>query len=480
MIANNDLSRVIQLDLGKLPLKWIFAALVLILSLLSLGGESSHASELNKLPWNRTEITNIKNISMDLVNNNFIIKMFVDYIFPISMTQHYMFFHLDIVGSGYTVTMKTNETKSDVYHPVKNNTFVHDSPTFGNFTAKFMRSKTALLEKNYSDIKPRLDYKNTTFSCWEDSYKQRECEFYNFCFKPERLFWFSKHRISFSEPLLKLDKLTTISTKRAPKQLNQFMESQQIDEMVSGNNVIVSFSYYDPLSWRWISEVLAPLAEIVEKCKHIDKIYCIKAPREIIDSNLLSSIGPFSPVLPSDTICLQHATYKVLNNTRTMYSSLKNKIQKEFKDELRKHKLVVLISNETDHYFTNIKAAAQIIANTTQAHVIDVQKTDELEIIKNIFEAEFVVSTIGITSSQSFWLNHGTYVEFIPEGFECNTNCESPCIKGNVKYFRYVVTEKGIKPYQRDETTSCYQYQEKLPKSPLQIPLNNITSLTSN
>ena len=60
-----------------------------------------------------------------------------------------MFFHLDIVGSGYTVTMKTNETKSDVYHPVKNNTFVHDSPTFGNFTAKFMRSKTALLEKNY-------------------------------------------------------------------------------------------------------------------------------------------------------------------------------------------------------------------------------------------------------------------------------------------------------------------------------------------
>ena len=475
-----DLNRVIQIDLGKLPLKWIFAGLVLILSLLSLGGESSHASELNKLPWNRTEITNIKNISMELSNYKFIIKMFVDYIFPISMTQHYMFFHLDIVGSGYTVTMKTNETNKEIYFPVKNNTFIHESPTFGDFTAKFIRSKTVLLEKNYTNIKPQKNYRNTTFSCWEDSHKQRECEIYNFCFKPERFFWFSKHKITFQEPLLKLDKFTTVSTKQAPKNLNQFIESQQIDEMISGNNVIVAFNYYDPLSWRWISEVLAPLADIVEKDNTIDKIYCLKAPREIIDSNMLSVLGSFSPVLPSDTICLQHGTYKILNYTRTMYSNLKQKMQKELKDQFRKHKLVVLINNETDHYFINLAAAAQKITNQTDPHIINIQKTDELEIIKDIYEAEYVVSSIGLTSSQSFWLNNGTYIEFIPKGYECNTNCEDPCSKGKVKHLRYIVTENEVSLYIKDETASCFQYQEKLPKSPLLIPLDNITVLSNN
>lgn len=472
-----QLDRIIQIDLGRFPLKYIFLGIVFFLTMISFTGESSHASELNALPWNRTEISNIKNITMDLKDGVITVNMFIDYIFDISLIQHFNFIHLDLIGEGASVSIPFSSNNEFPEDFPKNNSITFDCPLFGNFTARLLRSRTLLYERNFTNL-PIQKRTNTSVFCHKNALKEKECDVANFCFKPKRLFWFSKDPIVFSHDPLQLEKSTIIVTKEAPTvSLLKFVESQQIEDIYTGASVIVSFNSYKPYSWEWIENVAAPIADIAAHNEKIDKFFCLNAPKHIIDSDFLSLLGSFTPISDDETACLELGKYRILNYADGMYDALRKRVFDEIGEFSNQHKTVVLTSKSTSKYFSNIMEAAKVITKCSDPYVIDIDTNDELKTIKDIYRSEFVISAPGNETSQAFWIKNGTFIELVPHGFECDVNGFAPAQKANVGYKKLIFDENG-KIY-KNETESFTEKKNhtlcnSFPKKPLEI---NLTAL---
>ncbi|EAY11989.1 hypothetical protein TVAG_271720 [Trichomonas vaginalis G3] len=429
----------VSVDFGKLGIRYFLIALVIFLSIISSFGENSHATEINMLPRNRTEIDNIKNISLEYENNRFVAKFRCDYIFDISLSQHFELIRLDIEMAGLVFVIQTNE--SNKLSMDKQVTWYYDCPIKGNATVKLVRSKTVLIEKNFTNLMPTKE-NNATIHCSGLTEETRQCEIYRTCFTDNIIYYPSTHKARFPNPLIRFSKSQVMSAKKISAEENEEILSK--NEIRSGLSLIVNIGFFDPLSWNWIKNVGAPLAELIKHSKDIVKVLGIGTPRSIVDSNLVAMFADVLPVT-NDYNCVESSLIRHLRPSDAALNTLRDIILKEIPFDpydSRIPKAIVLKGGPNSVDFTNIEEIASQISHE-KITIVDLESTTDFALAKIVANAKYVFSSSGIHTSQAFWIKNGTFVEFSPEGYECMENGSAAARASNSTYYRYVVKQNG-------------------------------------
>lgn len=145
-----DIDYIMVVDFCKWQVKYGIMAIILFITFICCLDESCHATELNQLPVNRTEIYNIHNVTIEHEHNQFIVGFNCNYIYPVSLESHFNLTKLFIQTETENYTYFTNE--SNKYFPRRSVTWIYNCPATGNATVKFYRSKTLIHEQNFTNL----------------------------------------------------------------------------------------------------------------------------------------------------------------------------------------------------------------------------------------------------------------------------------------------------------------------------------------
>jgi hypothetical protein len=83
------LDTVVQVDLGKCPMKLKFPIVVVILTIFYALGEKGHAYELNLVPRNRTELMTIKSTGLASDGTTITASLRIECIYRVTLDQHF-------------------------------------------------------------------------------------------------------------------------------------------------------------------------------------------------------------------------------------------------------------------------------------------------------------------------------------------------------------------------------------------------------
>jgi len=470
------MNKVITIDLGRYPLKWIFAGIVLLLTIISSYGEKSHAAELNRLPRNRTELTNIKSANITYNGKDLIVDMFIDYIFYISIHQHYYFLHLDIIGSGYSITM---ETKNADYVPALRKNFMmqFSVPGYGdNMNLTLYRSKS-YINSTVLDLKYNQS-PNTTISCKGKNTNDRTCTVHNVCFTYDRLFWFGKHNIQFQEPFIKFNGQHTFSGKKAMKQpMSSYLASKGLQDTVKNPVVAVAFTGVELNKWNWIYNVAAPLSVIASNPKY-DTVYALRTPTALKNHPFLTMLGNIVPVF-DDHICADEVHFAHLEPSHNAVENLKTKVSSALNEKVKESKALVFLSNESSFNVSNIIDVAKAVCNTTDVKTIIAEEYDEVSLISIMIGAQYIFSPTHDMLSYVFWMKSGIFVEFIPAGAECLKSISSMTQETGTKHIRFSIGSNTTKTEPLNE--QCAEtYTQQLLKGTASVDINVVLQEMSN
>ena len=152
-----------------------FVGLAAIIILLFSSSEDNKVSQLNSLPPDRNEVTNIKKAELLANGTHIIANLDVQQIYPESILQHLGFLHVICEGYGLTANIRVPPD----YLKRSYTTFpqiVFESPIAGDFEMTLTRSSNVLATtKGHVNINHDT---NSTISC-----SDTECNFTNVCYK---------------------------------------------------------------------------------------------------------------------------------------------------------------------------------------------------------------------------------------------------------------------------------------------------------
>ncbi|EAY08409.1 hypothetical protein TVAG_269350 [Trichomonas vaginalis G3] len=441
----------IRIDLGKVNLPLYIIATLALLTVISSFFEGSHVAELNSLPINRTELTNIKNISIMFTSKNFFkVDLFIDYIFDVSLEEHYKYMNLRVYQAGIEYRSSTNVLND--YAVNRQVSWYYLNPVYGNATIRLYRGNIFVAEENMTNLVPS-NLSNTGFSCVGKDTKDRECEFSNVCYNAQNILYTSFHTVTSPLPILQLSDLISFSPKQISMNVSQ-NAAYKLETNITYNEriVVIAFNSFSLYSWDWIYNTATPLINAINDVSDIDRIHAIGAPSSVINSSFCNLFGKMEP-LEDQLICNKYTIFKQLKPQPwgTVIQSKKIVLQK-INEKVKKptYDCIILEGGSHPIKFDNMNEIAQDISKLNPK-TIDINITDDVEVIYYVSHAKYIFTTSGSTSSLVFWVNQGKFFEFVPSGFENVVNGQLPAEFVNASYYHYVVSQNETKLFDSNQ-----------------------------
>lgn len=422
------MNRVVQIDLGKYPVKLVLAVAVFFLTVISATGEKSHAIELNKLPRNRTELTSIKSTNIISEDNLVTLEMKIDCIYPITLQQHFKFLKLRLSGDGYNITMNTSDTvRASANSRDLSATF--DPPVNGDIRAEMLRSSTVL---NASEIEMKHTTRRndrTEISTSGRFSTGRSVNLSNVCWNGNKFLYFSNATWALEDPLAKFSTGTVVSGRRGfTHTYNNYITQKKPGRVLSGNTLVVDLPVFDPLNWNDITEIAAPLANILQS-DHYETVLTLR-DTEIGYLKGFGNIVPLSSTVCTDSVILRH-----LRKSRDAIQLFIQKMRAEMKQQ---NLLVILDSNTSLLKVANIESLAKSVCSECELQKIVVENATHEYITRTLASAKYIIAPHSKAVSQVIW-SYGTLIELIPDGSECSSWTFDASAAAGVKHLRFAV-----------------------------------------
>ena len=497
-----DLNKVVQFDLGKYPLKLIFASIVLFFSIISLFGEKSHASEINQLPSDRNELTNIKSIKLLCEDDLIIVELDIDYIFDITLQQHIHFLRIEISDESSGIKYLVNSSilaKPPIIG--KHTVLTFRSPIHGNVKVDLYRSKTLLKTENFV-LKESGMLKSqfmTLASCDGRIALSRKCDFSNVGFRNDRINLFSFGQLQCSNPLLSSKNIFQhdydIKCDHSTDQnMNQLIENNQNKSIVAVEvkSLIVLIPEYSPYDWEWMLKIASLTLFNIKNNPQDDEfeyLYVLSPPQ---NDKLKTYI---QDVLKSDNVVLMNKSdfyFKQvqINHLLRNHDNMviyRNRLIID-KDNTKNDYLVILLSKFSTFIVDNIEEIGKEISRIKnfEIKVVYIEDEDEFQMISLLNSAKIVLAPHSNALSQSFWMkSNSILIDIIPTGCECISFPSRPLAysQENIKYYRIIfdgaeVNITNTLHYDIEEEDTCESnIINKLLNQTITIPIQPILDL---
>ncbi|OHS93777.1 hypothetical protein TRFO_11578 [Tritrichomonas foetus] len=477
-----ELNEIIQIDLGRYPLKLIFAFIVILLTVITSFGEKNHAEELNKLPRNRTEISNIKKITMTNADNLINVFLEIEYIYEITLSQHIQFLRLEIVSNGIKYLLNSSNLASE---PIlgRHTSFAYQTPIYGEIKANLYRSKTLLKSESFN-IQKAFDKNSqngkTSLICSGYTSKTRKCEFSNVCMNSNSLLFFSEAPIEFENPLFSFSKTQFLNGKKGKSvtlddYLSQINQTEIADEntneiqLFDKKTLVLAISNYLPYDWEWISS----FSYIIEGYNYDSTVLIVQNLHQIGHLTdyikLLSKNDDFNFQFHkySGNSCFQHVLIDHFIKNSSKISTFREKIIQNLENTNSIHKLTKndkdfvlnLLSNSSNYQISNLNEVSKAICKDCSVHTVFIEESEVTDLIKSLQSAKFVVAPHSIALSQTFWMK-GTLFEFIPKGGECIEFPKEPISYSKIKHLRFITNETNVELMSELIQNKCNELNE--------------------
>jgi hypothetical protein len=433
----NPLNTVVQIDLGKYPMKLIFAVIVTILTILSAMGEKSHIYELNQLPRNRTELTSIK--SFDLTSNGITITATVriEYIYRVTLDQHFRFLFLHLRGDGYNISLNNSNLAGN---PVVDNDMVlpFEIPVIGPVHASLTRSKSHLISRDFVIQPHEVSGEKTVLSSAGERAFGRRINLTNVCWTSEKFFFFSRAVWAFEDPFVKFVGFGSVSGRRGSRaNLQDFMRQRGIKEFREGSSLVVDCPRVAPLDWEWIKNTAAPIAYL-QSSREFDTILALRATGDLSFFEKVGNVVGASHEL----ICVRDSEVHHLTASNESLAFFRKLMIGEASEVTPK--VIVLKSNSTFFTVTNVGEVAKAVCPDCAVQEIVAEDIKPLQLVQIMAEARFVIAPYSSALSQAFWMQ-GTLIEIIPNGTQCQNWTFEVSEAARVKHWRFAV-ENSTEP----------------------------------